>query len=163
MHLDHSATVEDESVANLQSINLKFTNLEPEYRITVQCPTGSVDKSMKALGQELPLQQGAYDHNLYIRQCGSQRFRALSGSHAGDEGTLQVADAEELLFTIPRNAEPLRKAYEVIFTYSANEDPTIHLDETWGSRSRYLDDKDNLNRYWNRPDAEKLHGHAESV
>jgi hypothetical protein len=28
------------------------------------------------------------------------------------------------------------------------------------SRSKFLDDKDNPNRYWNRPDAEQLHGEA---
>jgi len=34
------------------------------------------------------------------------------------------------------------------------------VQELWGSRSRYLDDKDNPNRYWNRPDAAEIHGQA---
>ena len=39
-----------------------------------------------------------------------------------------------------------------------NEEPTIRVTEAWGCRSKLLDDKDNPNRYWNRPDAATLHG-----
>lgn len=32
-----------------------------------------------------------------------------------------------------------------------NEEPTIRVTGAWGCRSKRLDDKDNPNRYWNRP------------
>jgi len=54
----------------------------------------------------------------------------------------------------------LRRAFAVIFAHHVQEEPTVHVQELWGSRSRYLDDKDNPNRYWNRPDAAEIHGQA---
>jgi hypothetical protein len=95
---------------------------------------------------------------LYVRQNGYQQFRALEGSHAGNEGTIQTTEADEIVFTIPSDLSLLRKAFEVIFKFGVQEDPTVHIEQIWGSRSKYLDDKDNPNRYWNRPDADEIHG-----
>ncbi|MBT8083666.1 MAG: hypothetical protein KJN72_00470 [Woeseia sp.] len=146
------------STIQLDNLELKSARLEAELRITVQCPSGGVPALIDALGEYLPLVQGTYDHCLYVRQNGYQRFRALEGSHAGPENTIQTTDANEIVFTIPFDHDLLAKAFDVIFTYGVNEEPTIHIEQIWGSRSKYLDDKDNPNRYWNRPDADELHG-----
>ena len=146
------------SKIELDGLELKPASLEAELRITVQCPAGGVPALIDALGAQLPLVQGAYDKCLYVREKGYQRFRALAGSHAGPENTIQTTDANEIIFTIPHDLGLLEKAFDVIFTYGVNEDPTIHVEQIWGSRSKYLDDKDNPNRYWNRPDADELHG-----
>jgi hypothetical protein len=82
----------------------------------------------------------------------------LDGSHAGAEGTVQQTPACQIVFSIPPDTALLRKAFDVIFSVHVNEEPTIRVEEVWGSRSKFLDDKDNPNRYWNRPDAERLHG-----
>ncbi len=57
----------------------------------------------------------------------------------------------------------LNKVFETIFAAHVNEEPTVRVQELWGCRSRYLDDKDNPNRYWNRPDAAQIHGSAVEV
>ncbi len=142
----------------LDGVDLAVASLEREWRVTIQCPAGGVAVLVDTLGSHLPLRQGAYDNCLYVRQNGYQQFRALEGSHAGNEGTIQTTEADEIVFTIPSDFSLLRKAFEVIFKFGVQEDPTIHIEQIWGSRSKYLDDKDNPNRYWNRPDADEIHG-----
>ena len=82
----------------------------------------------------------------------------MEGSHAGAEGTIQMTAAQQIVFSLPCKPELLSKAFDVIFAVHVNEEPTIRVEEVWGSRSKLLDDKDNPNRYWNRPDAKQLHG-----
>ena len=142
----------------LDGVDLAVASLEREWRVTIQCPAGGVAVLLDTLGSQLPLRQGAYDNCLYVRKNGFQRFRALEGSRAGNEGTIQTTGADEIVFTIPSDLSLLRKAFEVIFKYGVQEDPTVHIEQIWGSRSNYLDDKDNPNRYWNRPDADEIHG-----
>ncbi len=142
----------------LAGVDLAVASLAREWRVTIQCPTGGVAVLLDTLGSHLPLRQGAYDNCLYVRQNGYQRFRALEGSHAGNEGTIQTTEADEIVFTIPSDLSLLRKAFEVIFRFGVQEDPTVHIEQIWGSRSKYLDDKGNPNRYWNRPDADEIHG-----
>ena len=132
--------------------------LKREWVITVDTPVGGVDAVVTALGDALPLTQGPYDNCLFVRDCGYQRFRAMEGSHAGDEGTIQHTAAHQIVFSLPCDPELLSKAFDVIFAVHVNEEPTIRIQEVWGSRSKLLDDKDNPNRYWNRPDARQLHG-----
>jgi hypothetical protein len=100
----------------------------------------------------------AYDNCMFVREAGCQRFRALEGSHAGAEGTIQSTAAQQIVFSLPCDPELLRKTFDVIFASHVNEEPSIRVEEVWGNRSKLLDDRDNPNRYWNRPDAEKLHG-----
>ena len=142
----------------LNELDLGPAFLQPEWRLTIQCPTAGVEVLKKALGRDLPLRQGAYDNCLYVRENGYQQFRALEGSHAGYEGTIQTTKASEIVFTIAADPETLKLAFEIIFTCGVQEDPTVSVEEVWGSRSKYLDDKDNPNRYWNRPDADEIHG-----
>ncbi len=142
----------------LSELDLGSALLHLEWRITIQCPTAGVEGLTKALGRELPLQQGAYDNCLYVRQNGYQQFRALEGSHAGDEGTIQTTKSSEIIFTIAADSEILKQAIDVIFTYGDQEEPTVSVGEVWGSRSKYLDDKDYTNRYLNRPDSDEIHG-----
>lgn len=144
----------------LDQIKMAPAYLEREWRITIQTPIGGVDAVLDALGDALPLKQGAYDNCAYVRGGGSQRFRALEGSHAGNEGTVQVTDAAEIVISIPPDKAMLNKVFETTFAVHVNEEPTIHVEELWGCRSNYVDDKDNPNRYWNRPDSEQIHGNA---
>lgn len=146
----------------LDSFDMTPASLEREWVITVDTPTGGVPQVLEALGKELPLVQGPYDNCMYVRESGYQRFRALEGAHAGAEGTIQQTPASQIVFSLPTDFDLLRKAFDVIFAVHVNEEPTIRVEEVWGSRSKLLDDKDNPNRYWNRPDAESLHGDSVS-
>ncbi len=144
----------------LNDLDMKPAHLEREWLITIDTPLGGVSVVQQALGKHLPLVQGPYDNCMYVREAGYQRFRALAGSHAGDEGTVQQTAAAQVIFSLPCDTDLLRKAFDVIFSVHVNEEPTIRVQEVWGCRSKLLDDKDNPNRYWNRADADELHGTA---
>lgn len=145
----------------LDGFDMTPASLEREWVVTIDTPTGGVEPVLEALGKELPLVQGPYDNCMYVRENGYQRFRALEGSHAGAEGTTQKTAAQQIVFSLPCDPELLRRAFDVIFAVHVNEEPTIRVTEAWGSRSKMLDDKDNPNRYWNRPDARELHGESQ--
>ena len=142
----------------LDGFDMPPATLESEWVITIDTPKGGVGQVLKALETELSIVQGPYDCCSYVRENGYQRFRALEGSHAGAEGTVQQTPACQIIFSIPKDRELLSKVFEVIFAVHVNEEPTIRVVEAFGCRSKLLDDKDNPNRYWNRPDADELHG-----
>ena len=147
----------------LDHADMGAAHLQREWQITIQTPVGGLDNLLTALGRDLPLKQGAYDNCVYVRHAGSQRFRALEGSHAGAENTVQSTDAAEVIFSIPMDEEIIKRVFEVVFENHVQEEPTIYVQELWGSRSNYLDDKDNPNRYWNRADAKQIHGEAAPI
>lgn len=142
----------------LDGFDMNPAKLELEWTITVDTPVAGVEAVLKALGNELPLVQGPYDNCMYVREGGFQRFRALEGAHAGAEGTIQQTAASQIVFSLPPNPELLSKAFDVIFAVHVNEEPTIRVEQVWGSRSKLLDDKDNPNRYWNQVNADSIHG-----
>lgn len=145
---------------DLDGLELAPAILELEWVVTIDIPTAGVDQVTAALGDQIPLVQGPYDNCLYVREAGYQQFRALEGSHAGDEGTLQRTAASQIEFSIPRDLRLLSDVFDVVFAAHVNEEPTIRVHEAFASRSKLLDDHDNPNRYWNRPDADQLHGNA---
>ena len=138
------------------------SKIASEWVVTVDTPAGGVAQVLEAMEENLSMVQGPYDCCTYVRENGYQRFRALKGSHAGAEGTVQQTQAAQIVFSIPQDRGLLAKAIEVIFAVHVNEEPTIRVTEAWGCRSKLLDDKDNPYRYWNRPDAEQLHGKSVS-
>ena len=142
----------------LDDFDMTPASLEREWLIRVQTPSGGVEGLLEALRHDIPLTQGAYDQCVFVTAEGYQRFRALEGSHAGAEGSIQRTAATEITFSIPADRALLNKLFETLFAAHVNEEPTIHVQEVWGSRSKYMDDKDNPNRYWNRSDAEAIHG-----
>ena len=145
-------------VHELDEWEMAAATLTREWVVTVDTPSGGVEPVLVALGQQLPLVQGPYDNCLYVQENGHQRFRALMGSHAGAEGTIQQTSACQIIFALPPDRSLLSMAFDVIFSAHCNEEPTIRVAEVWGSRSKFIDDKDNPNRYWNRADADALHG-----
>ncbi len=144
----------------LDNFDMLPATLKREWVVTIDTPAGGLEPLLEALGRKLPLVQGPYDNCLYVRQNGFQRFKALEGAHAGAEGTIQQTPAVQVVFSIPPDRVLLARAFDVIFAVHVNEEPTIRVNEAWGSCSKLIDDKDNPNRYWNRPDADTLHGTA---
>lgn len=142
----------------LQDLDVGAAVLEAEWMITIDTPESGVSNVLTALEENIPLNQGPYDCCSFIRTGGLQRFRCLDGSHAGDEGTIRQTPASQIIVSIPQDKGLLRELFEVVFNSHVNEEPTIRVQAVWGSRSARLDDKNNPNRYWNRPDADSLHG-----
>ncbi len=147
-----------QSFATLTQLDLHAAQLELEWVVTIDTPTAGVDQVTSALGAALTLVQGNYDNCLFVRENGYQQFRALEGSHAGAEGTIQRTPASQIEFSIAPDTSLLHRVFEVVFAAHVNEEPTVRITEAVGSRSKLLDDTDNPNRYWNRSDAEELHG-----
>lgn len=143
---------------DLRTADFDACALEAEWLVTIDTPTAGVDNVLDALQAQVPLKQGHYDCCSYVRSGGQQRFRCLEGSHAGAEGTVQSTAASQIVVSVPRDLNQLQTLFEVVFKAHVNEEPTIRVQEVWGSRSKLLDDKDNPNRYWNRPDAKTIHG-----
>lgn len=145
---------------SLHGLDMTPATLESEWVVTIDTPTGGVDQVTAALGEHIPLVQGPYDNCLFVRETGYQQFRALEGSHAGEEGTVQRTVASQIEFSIPPDSQLLRRVFDAVFAAHVNEEPTIRVHESFGSRSKLVDDRDNPNRYWNRPDSGELHGIA---
>ena len=124
----------------LDKLDMKPASLVREWVVIVDTPTGGVNSVCDALGAQLPLSQGPYDNCLFVREAGYQRFRALEGSHAGAEGTIQQTPAQQIVFSLPPDSALLSKAFDVIFSSHVNEEPTIRVTEVWGSRSKFIDD-----------------------
>ena len=143
---------------DLNMLDVGAAVLHREWMITIDTPDGGVAQLLTALEARLPLRQGPYDCCSFVQTSGYQRFRALEGSHAGAEGTIQQTAASQIIFSIPENEALLQDVFSIIFESHVNEEPTIRVQSAWGSRSKLIDDKNNPNRYWNRSDARILHG-----
>ena len=144
----------------LNSFDFGAGILEAEWTIVIETPTAGVNSVLHALQENIPLTQGPYDCCSFVQEAGFQRFRALAGSHAGAEGTIQQTLASRITISIPADAALLKRVLETVFKFHVNEEPTIRVFPAFGSRSKLLDDKDNPNRYWNRADAAEIHGEA---
>lgn len=144
----------------LNRLDVGAAVLHEEWMVTIDIPDGGVPELLLALETHVPMCQGPYDCCSFVRASGQQRFRALKGSHAGAEGTIQTTSASQIVFSIPPDEALLRDVFNTIFDFHVNEEPTVRVQVLWGSRSKFIDDKDNPNRYWNRSDAHTLHGEA---
>lgn len=144
--------------SGLDGLELTPTRLEREWVIIIDTPVAGVEQVTNALSAQIPLVQGPYGGCLFVREAGYQQFRALAGSHAGDEGTVQRTQASQIELSIPPDHALLERVLDVVFASHVNEEPTIRVTEAIASRSNLLDDRENPNRYWNRPDAAEIHG-----
>ena len=145
---------------DLTEMSLDGTRLEKEWVLVVQTPMVGMDDLLEALRVQIDLKQGHYACCLHISAPGEQQFRALEGSHAGDEGTLQSVPVVDITLSIAPQAALMKQALGVINEYHVHEEPTIRITEAWATRSTYSDSKDNPNKYWNRQDAADIHGTA---
>lgn len=143
---------------NLNGLDVSVANLEAEWTIVVDTPTAGVSSVVRALEKNVPMTQGPYDCCSFVQESGYQRFRALEGSHAGAEGTIQQTPASRITFSIPADETLLKSVFATIFESHVNEELTIRIFPAFGSRSKLLDDQDNPHRYWNRADADEIHG-----
>ncbi len=144
----------------LTEMNLKDALLKKEWVITIQTPTLGHDILLDALRQSVDLKQGHYECCLHVSPEGEQQFRALAGSHAGAEDTIQSVPVVDITVSIAPDRRLLEQTLAIILENHVHEDPTIRITECWATRSRYTGDTGNPNKYWNRPDAQKIHGTA---
>jgi len=142
----------------MNGIDVGAANLVAEWIIVIDTPAAGVASVITALEKNIALTQGPYDCCSFVQESGYQRFRALEGSHAGAEGSIQQTPASQIIFSIAPDEALLKRVFDTVFQAHVNEEPTIRVVPALGSRSKLLDDKDNPNRYWNRSDALEIHG-----
>lgn len=134
--------------------------LEEEWVIAVQTPAAGLDALLKALRTHINPVQGHYDNCAFITAAGEQQFRALEGSYAGAENTIQATKTLEVQISIKPDLKALEKAVDVIYKHHVQEEPTIRIITAWGVRSKYTADTNNPNKYWNLENADEIHGVA---
>ncbi|KIC36379.1 hypothetical protein RA27_22295 [Ruegeria sp. ANG-R] len=144
----------------LDDVDLKDAFLEKEWVLVIQTPVQGKESLLEALRKGVDLKQGHYDRCLQVSAAGEQQFRALEGSHAGAEQTIQSVSVVDITISIVPDKQLLEQALSIIFANHVHEEPTIRIGECWGTRSNYTGDEDNPNKYWNRPDAQAIHGTA---
>ncbi len=149
-----------ECMTGLAEVDLKDAFLAREWVLVIQTPEQGKEALLEALRENVELKQGHYDCCLHVSASGEQQFRALEGSHAGAEQTIQSVPVADITISIAPDKVRLEKTLEIIIANHVHEEPTIRIGECWGVRSRYTEDRDNPNRYWNRPDAQEIHGTA---
>jgi hypothetical protein len=145
-------------MAALAEMNLKDALLEKEWVVTIQTPLQGKAPLLDALRQGVDLIQGYYDCCLHVSPPGEQQFRALAGSHAGAEHTIQSVPVVDITISIAPDKQLLEQTLALILENHVHEEPTIRITECWATRSKYTTDTSNPNRYWNRPDAQDIHG-----
>jgi len=145
---------------SLDKFGARSAYLAREWLVAIQTPVDGAQPVIDALSKDIPMIQGCYDQCLYVTGAGHQRFHARAGSHADVENTVQSTSAIEITFSIPQDPELLDRVFETVFAVHCNEEPTIRILETWGSRADALNDRDNSHRYWNRANARSIHGQA---
>ena len=142
------------------AIDMDFARIVQEWTITIQTPVIGSEALLTAIRDQIDLVQGHYACCLHVSAAGEQQFRALDGSHAGPEETIQSVPVVDITLSIPASNEVLQNALKVIFDHHVHEDPTIRISEGWATRSTYSSDPHNPNKYWNRDDADAIHGKA---
>lgn len=142
------------------AIDMDFARIVQEWTITIQTPVLGSQALLTAIRDQIDLVHGHYACCLHVSAAGEQQFRALDGSHAGPEETIQSVSVVDITLSIPASSEALQSALKVIFDNHVHEDPTIRISECWATRSTYSGDPDNPNKYWNRDDADEIHGKA---
>jgi hypothetical protein len=129
-----------------------------QWMIVVQTPVQSLEHLVSAIEKNIELVQGNYSHCMYIRSGGKTRFKSEDGAYGGQEANVRIVDSSEIILTIAYDLQLLACALSVIKYHHVHEEPTINITETWGCLSGKDDTRDNPNRYWNRQDAEAIHG-----
>lgn len=142
----------------MKNVDLGSAYLEKEWVLSIQAPVTGMDGLLDAMRTQLELRQGHYECCLHVTGTGEQQFRALKGSHAGAEKSVQSVPVVEISISISPDQHTLRKTLEVIFEHHVHEEPTIRVTECWATQSRYTADLTDPNKYWNRPHAKEIHG-----
>jgi len=136
----------------------KDFSLVKQWMVVVQTPEQSLDQTVSAIENNVELVQGNYSHCMYIRRGGQTRFKNEDGAHGGQEANIRVVDSSEIILMIDNDFRLLIRALSVIKHHHVHEEPTISVTESWGCLSGEDGTSDNPNRYWNRQDAEAIHG-----
>ncbi len=144
----------------LSGLEIEAARLEKEWVLVIQTPVRGMDVLLEALRNHVDLKQGHYECCLHISSAGEQQFRALKGSHAGVEDTIQSVPVVDITISMAAQELLMAQALAVIFEHHVHEEPTIRVSESWATRSKYLNDSDNPIKYWNRADAAQIHGTA---
>ena len=146
----------------MKNIDLGSAYHENKWALSIQTPVTGMDGLLDAMRTQLAQRQVHSTRCLHITGPGKQQFRVRDGSRSGAQEAVQSLPVGEIGIPISMDQHILRKTFEVILEQHVHENPTILVTECWATRSRYTCDPANPNKYWNRADADELHGTAQA-
>ena len=135
---------------DLSSLASEFATVCREFKVQTYLPEEDVAKTLQAVTEIVPLQIGSYENVAFHSQPGIQKFRPIKGAHLGDSSQVFDFSVVELVFSIPHDAEILKKVIDKIFAMHIAEEPVIYIEEVWSTRAKSYSEKSNPNRFWNR-------------
>lgn len=145
---------------SLDRFGARSAYLAREWLVAIQVPAHGAQPVIEALSRNVPMIQGRYDQRLFVTGAGQQRFHARAGAHPGFADAAHSASAVEISFSIPQDQELLERVFETVFVVHCDEEPTIRIMETWGSRADDLTRRNGTLRSGERADARPRHVRA---
>ena len=133
-----------------EAIDDQAFRLEPAYIVSVNVPSGAVEKVLRSIADAFPLVYGNYDQVAFRSATGVEQFRPLRGSRAGEQAGLSEVPTTRITFAIPENVDTLHRVIAAIRYAHPYEEPVVHVEAGWMSRAKPGGEESNLNRWWNQ-------------
>lgn len=134
-----------------EAIEDKAFRLEPAYIVSVNVPSEAAEKVLRSVTDSVPLRYGKYDQVAFRSAAGVEQFRPLQGSRAGEQAALSEVPTTRITFAIPEDVDTLHKVISAVRYTHPYEEPVVHVETGWMSRSKPDDEQSNPNRWWNQP------------
>ena len=131
--------------------------LVPVWTLEIQTIPEDVDRILDAVMEVHPLGYGRYQRNASVSAVGSETAQPGPGSTTDrhgedfDVGNTETYPMVELKISIERDLAVLERVMDAVLFVHHYEQPVVFVREDWASRSDYDPDRDNPNRWWNRP------------
>jgi len=133
-----------------QGFETKSIRMERLLLVKVLAPEEDVDRILEHVCKIVPLVQGSYDSNAYQSASGIERYRPREGAVAGSETEARRRPGVvELSFDMPDDQGLLEHVIEAVYLVHSYQEQTIKVQEVLVSRTKGLDDKNNVYRWWN--------------
>jgi hypothetical protein len=136
---------------DITHLETESASLIEEYLVRVQIPPDDVSRVLAAITGVAPLSYGKYEQVAFRSKTGTLQFKPLAGSKPGETDLFQLP-SDEISFTLPANDQLIAAVIESIFESHPYEEPVILIQPVMSTRFKYGTGKDNLNKWWHRPE-----------
>ena len=143
-----------DKIENYKSAAGRF---EPVWTLEIQTIAGDVDALLDAVMEVYPLSYGRYQRNASVTAAGYETSQPEAGSTTTTHkpgykpGQTERYAMVELKISLPRDLSVLEAVMGAVMQAHHYEEPVIFLREDHAARASYDPNRDNPNRWWNRP------------